>query len=490
MADTKLADLTALTTPSGDDILYVVDDPAGTPLDKKLALDNLFTRGTVNGTLLNMSQTWGGTGTYTGIKYDVTDSGPSNAASLLMDLQVGGASRVAARKNSQILLGGAAGTSSFTDGIYASNWLSLGGTSTNTVAQLRAGAFIVSSDVALGWATTTSFSSADLSLTRRAAANLRFGAADAAGSAISVSSVATNQLTLASNHGLSNGAAVQITFTAGGAVPAGTAVNTTYYARSISAAVLELYGTYDQAITTASTTGRVAVTTAGTTAFVNRATPFQTLSVQSFTGTDIPGQPFVITGSQGTGTGAGGSIIFQVAPAGSSGTAQNALATALTIASDVIVNTAQNRFFYVNDRSGNNTGLWVKGSTGEIGLSSGGGLFWSNSATNSFGAIDLSLVRDAANTLALRNGANNQELRVYGSYTSAAVYDRLTLKSSSTVATVAAETDAGDMDLALTPAGTGNVQFGTHAAIVAETVTGYITIKDAGGTLRKIAVVS
>lgn len=36
-------------------------------------------------------------------------------------------------------------------------------------------------------------------------------------------------------------------------------------------------------------------------------------------------------GSQGTGTGAGGSIIFQTAPAGSTGTSVNALATALTI---------------------------------------------------------------------------------------------------------------------------------------------------------------
>jgi len=43
------------------------------------------------------------------------------------------------------------------------------------------------------------------------------------------------------------------------------------------------------------------------------------------------GAQFTIAGSRGTGTGAGGSILFQVAPAGSTGTAQNALATALTI---------------------------------------------------------------------------------------------------------------------------------------------------------------
>ena len=36
----------------------------------------------------------------------------------------------------------------------------------------------------------------------------------------------------------------------------------------------------------------------------------------------------------------------------------------------------------------------------------------------------------------------------------------------------------------------GNVRFGTHAAVGAETVTGYITIKDEGGTTRKLAVIS
>lgn len=36
----------------------------------------------------------------------------------------------------------------------------------------------------------------------------------------------------------------------------------------------------------------------------------------------------------------------------------------------------------------------------------------------------------------------------------------------------------------------GTLQFGTHSALAAETVTGYITITDAGGVSRKLAVVS
>lgn len=48
--------------------------------------------------------------------------------------------------------------------------------------------------------------------------------------------------------------------------------------------------------------------------------------------------------------------------------------------------------------------------------------------------------------------------------------------------------DLSGGDLVLAP--TGVVQFGTHTAIGAESLSGYITIKDAGGTSRKIAVVS
>lgn len=38
MADTKISALTELTTPAGEDLLAVVDDPGGTPVSKSLAL--------------------------------------------------------------------------------------------------------------------------------------------------------------------------------------------------------------------------------------------------------------------------------------------------------------------------------------------------------------------------------------------------------------------------------------------------------------------
>src|SRR3989344_5723719 len=41
MADSKLSGLAAITSASTDDLLYVVDDPGGTPVSKKITVDNL-----------------------------------------------------------------------------------------------------------------------------------------------------------------------------------------------------------------------------------------------------------------------------------------------------------------------------------------------------------------------------------------------------------------------------------------------------------------
>lgn len=117
--------------------------------------------------------------------------------------------------------------------------------------------------------------------------------------------------------------------------------------------------------------------------------------------------------------------------------------------------------------------------------------FTSSSLSNS--SADVKLNRDGAGILAQRNSTNAQSHRVYGTYTDSSNYTRLSLVATSTTMTIAAETagtGADDIDLTLTPAGTGNVKFGTHSAIVAETVTGYIEIKDSAGNTRKLAVVS
>ena len=257
MADTKLADLTALTTPSGDDILYIVDDPAGTPLDRKIALNNLFTRGTITASapVLDASQTWNNAAvTFTGLKFNAAGTSDANSAtaSLLMDLQVGGSSVFVLRKSGGAYgpLGTAAAvsygaTANVGTGLFFPSTANLG-FSVNGTSQfnISTASLSTTSTSIFGFSVGSIGTTIDTILTRRAAANLRFGAADAA------------------------------------------------------------------------------------------APVAQTLSVQSVVAgtTNTAGANLTITGSQGTGTGAGGSIIFQVAPAGSSGSAQNALSTALTIA--------------------------------------------------------------------------------------------------------------------------------------------------------------
>ena len=53
----------------------------------------------------------------------------------------------------------------------------------------------------------------------------------------------------------------------------------------------------------------------------------------------------------------------------------------------------------------------------------------------------------------------------------------------------AAGTDT-NIDLLLSAKGTGNIRIGTHSAITTETLSGFITVKDTAGNVRKLAVIS
>lgn len=108
-------------------------------------------------------------------------------------------------------------------------------------------------------------------------------------------------------------------------------------------------------------------------------------------------------------------------------------------------------------------------------------LSWATGTDPSTQSADVSLYRDAAAVLALKNSTTAQTFRVYGTTTGSKYTSVLHDGTDGSVSTSAG-------DLYLNP--TGNVKFGTHSAIGSETVTGYITIKDAGGTTRKLAVVS
>lgn len=88
-----------------------------------------------------------------------------------------------------------------------------------------------------------------------------------------------------------------------------------------------------------------------------------------------------------------------------------------------------------NFYEGTGAGLRVRvqaggGSPDGIYLSSGLALAWTNDSNNAAGAKDLLLLRDAANTLAQRNGTNAQTFNLYGTYTDGSNYDRVRISRS------------------------------------------------------------
>ena len=276
--------------------------------------------------LVSGTQTWNNSGvTFTSLLLNVTDT-LSASGSLLMDLQIGASSKFSVNKS------GAVNTSSSVTG--TGFVVTSGGSSVVQVSSLATYGYHMASGYSVTWGSNATLNgSIDLSLTRRGAANLRFGAADAA------------------------------------------------------------------------------------------APVAQTLSVQSVVAgtTNTAGAALTITGSQGTGTGVGGAIIFQTAPAGSTGSAQNALATALTINADKSA-TFSNSITVLNTGGGsiiqisNNTGYGYH-------MAKDYPVSWGSSATLD-GTTDVLLRRDAANTLALRNGTAAQAFNIYNTYTSSTSFER------------------------------------------------------------------
>ena len=327
--------------------------------------------------VLNLSQTWNSVGTtFTGMKFNVV-SDTSAAASLLMDLQVGGTSQLRVRKDGFLLVASSIGMG---DGVNSGS---------------NAGAFTIS------------------------------GANNAY---INIGGVGNFRFVGASGYD-----SMSIIYGGGPQV-----ASTGYFGFTSSS---NTQGTLDTIIT------RKGIANLQLGAADAAAPAAQTLSVQSVvagqTNASAAAYPFTITGAQGTGTGAGGSIIFQVAPAGGAGTAQNALSAALTIApvgtgSFLTVPQCATNIVAIGITSGN--GISIR-SGGVIDIISGGGgiatftnaiatgsqfnvgICFSNGSTTAAGP-DVFVLRDAVNTLAQRNGTAAQALNIYNTYTSSTSFER------------------------------------------------------------------
>ena len=87
MADAKISALDAIAATAGEDLLAIIDDPGGTPADKKVTVDNLFdpvfTTLTSGGTddygmqitqTLNDTGAAGGSDVYRAIKVSLTET--------------------------------------------------------------------------------------------------------------------------------------------------------------------------------------------------------------------------------------------------------------------------------------------------------------------------------------------------------------------------------------------------------------------------------
>lgn len=168
----------------------------------------------------------------------------------------------------------------------------------------------------------------------------------------------------------------------------------------------------------------------------------QNFSVQSVVAgtSDTAGADLSINGSRGTGTGVGGDIVFAVAPAGSSGSAQNSLQDALVIGGNFRVATKG----WLDAEFGIVVGafdLIIGGPSNAYGLTSRatGFLAWAEGGSDATGIQDLFIWRDAANILAQRNGANAQTQRWYETYTNASNYSRAYLSATSSAVTLGSE---------------------------------------------------
>jgi hypothetical protein len=114
---------------------------------------------------------------------------------------------------------------------------------------------------------------------------------------------------------------------------------------------------------------------------------------------------------------------------------------------------------------------------------------WCDNSNPGIGTLDLTLLRDAADTLAQRRTTNAQTFRVYGTYTDASNHVRAALSSTSTAVTLAAETagtGADDIPLNLTAAGTGTIKVNSVAEVVVSSTVAGLPAAPVVGMLTRV----
>lgn len=123
MADKKVSQLTALTSPAGEDLLLIVDDPSGTPVSKQVTLNSFFgsvaANTSLSGTLTATANvTVSGSNTSISSNVNITSS---SAGSLKVNsgvITLGANTTVSSNNTTTVLGGGGLQGSIFWDDSY------------------------------------------------------------------------------------------------------------------------------------------------------------------------------------------------------------------------------------------------------------------------------------------------------------------------------------------------------------------------------------
>lgn len=111
------------------------------------------------------------------------------------------------------------------------------------------------------------------------------------------------------------------------------------------------------------------------------------------------------------------------------------------------------------------------------------------SAQGSDSTVALGFASKGAKDIVFWTNSNNRQFNI--THTATAVnYLSVTGAIATAAPVLSSQGSDTNIDLALTPKGTGRVKFGTYTANMALTVQGYIEILDSGGTVRKLAVIA
>lgn len=124
---------------------------------------------------------------------------------------------------------------------------------------------------------------------------------------------------------------------------------------------------------------------------------------------------------------------------------------------------------------------WFDNDDNEVFSITGVGNAAENKMSMEAGNVGLSLRNSQGSTVALF---------VKGANTATTNYPLFRPASSGGAVKIEANGADANVDLQFVPRGTGKVRFGTHATTADKEITGYIEIKDASGTVRKLAVIN